>query len=168
MFNDYKSKAERLAAAHDCVGLNKFKQQASASSERVVNMVLAVKCTDKAPTDPGPIKPLVGPGSGSATSTVVASPRNNACETMDIDDAMKQAENQFSAGFAKSALQLVLKALACKQNERMYRMAGMYACASHDLATAKVYYNKVSVSAQPSLEQKCQQENSCPNGCLTH
>jgi len=149
-------------------GLNKFKQQASASSERVVNMVLAVKCTDKPATDPGQIKPPVGPGSGSATSTVVTSPRNNACETMDVDDAMKQAENQFSAGFAKSALQLVLKALACKQNERMYRMAGMYACASHDLATAKVYYNKVSVSAQPSLEQKCQQENSCPNGCLTH
>ncbi len=170
VFNDYKSKAERLAAAHDCTGLNKLKQQASVTSERVVNMVLAVKCTDKAPgPDPGQIKPPVGPGSGSATQTAVTPPKgNNPCDTMDVDEAMRQAANQFGAGFAKAALQVVQKALACKQSERMYRMAGMYACASHDLATAKIYYNKVSAAAQPSLEQKCQEENSCPSGCLTH
>jgi len=170
VFNDFKTRAERLAAAHNCTDLNKLKQQASASSERVVNMVLAVKCTDKVATvDPGLARPPVGPSSGSATSTVVAQPKsNNACETMDVDDAMKQAENQFGAGFAKAALALMQKALACRQNERMYRIATMYACSSHDLTSAKVYYNKVSASFQSNLEQKCQQENSCPSGCLTH
>ncbi len=130
-------------------------------------MVLAVKCTDKAP-DPGQIKPPAGPGSGSATPTVVTQPRTNGCETMDIDDAMMQAENQFVNGFAKAALQVVKKALVCRQNERMYRIATMYACASHDLATAKIYYNKVSASFQANLEEKCQQEIACPSGCLTH
>jgi len=171
VFNDYKSKAEKLAAAHDCTGLNKLKQQASATSDRVVSMVLAVKCTtDKpAPVEPGLTRPPAGPGSGSATQTAVTPPKgNNPCDTMDVDDAMKQAANQFGAGFAKAALQLTVKALACRQNERMYRIATMYACASHDLAAAKVYYNKVSASFQPSLEQKCQEENTCPSGCLTH
>ncbi len=87
---------------------------------------------------------------------------------MDVDDAMKQAANQFGAGFPKAALQVTIKALACKQDERMYRMAGVYACASHDLATAKIYYNKVSPSFQPSLEQLCRKDNTFPSGCLTH
>jgi len=62
----------------------------------------------------------------------------------------------------------MVKALACRQNERMYRNAAVYACATHDLATAKVYYNKVSASFQPTIEQKCQEENTCRYGCLTH
>jgi pSer/pThr/pTyr-binding forkhead associated (FHA) protein len=169
VFNDYKGRAERLAAAHNCTDLNKLKQQASATtSERVASMVLAVKCDKPAPVDPGLTRPPPGPGSGSATQTVVTTPKANPCDTMDVDDAMKQAANQFGAGFAKAALQLTVKALACRQNERMYRIATMYACASHDLTSAKAYYNKVSPSFQPSLEQKCQEENTCPSGCLTH
>jgi len=156
VFNEYKSKAEKLAAAHNCTDLKKLKQQASVSSERVVNMVLAINCTDK------------NTSSGSATQTVVTTPKVNPCDTMDVDDVMKQAANQFGANYTKAALQLVVMALTCRQNERMYRIATMYACASHDLPTAKVYYNKVSASFQPSLEQKCQEENTCLSGCLTH
>jgi len=72
---------------------------------------------------------------------------------------MSQAANQFSAGFAKSALSLVVKALGCKQNDRMYRMAVTYACLAHDVAVAKLYYRWVSPQFQPALVQKCQQEN---------
>jgi len=169
VFNEYKARAEKLAAAHNCTELNTLKQQASVTtSERVASMVLAVKCDKPAPVDPGLTRPPPGPGSGSATQTVVTTPKANPCDTMDVDDAMKQAANQFGAGFAKAALQLTVKALACRQNERMYRIATMYACASHDLTSAKAYYNKVSPSFQPSLEQKCQEENTCPSGCLTH
>ena len=147
VFNDYKGRAERLAAAHDCTDLNKLKQQASVTSERVVNMVLAVKCTDK------------NMGSGSATPPVVTQPKANACDSMDVDDVMKQAANQYVAGYAKAALSHVVKALACKQDERMYRFATMYACVARDLASAKLYFAKIPVQYQPSVEQKCQQEN---------
>jgi hypothetical protein len=40
----------------------------------------------------------------------------------------------------------------------MYRFAVTYACAAHDLATAKLYFTKVPPANQPNLEQKCQQE----------
>jgi len=163
VFNDYKGRAERLAAGHNCTDLNKLKQQASASSDRVVNMVLAVKCTDKPPpVDPGLTKPPVGPGSGSgsATQTAVTPPKgNNPCDTMDVDDVMKQAANQYSSGYAKAALSVLAKALACKQEVRLYRMAAMYACGAHDLASAKVYFNKIPVQQQAAVEQKCQLEN---------
>jgi len=169
VFNDYKTRAEKLAAAHNCTDLNKLKQQASVNSDRVVNMVLAVKCTDKPPwSGDSPFMPLGGADSESATATAVIPPKRNPCETMDVDDVIKQAANQFSAGFAKAALQLTAKALACQQNERIYRLAATYACAAHDLAAAKLYYNKVSASFQPVIEQKCQAENNCPSGCLTH
>ena len=104
------------------------------------------------------VRPPVGSGSGSATATVVTPPAKNPCDTMDVEDVMKQASNQFSAGYAKAALQLVAKALACKQTILMYRMAGMYACAAHDLSDAKLYFNKLPASAQAGVEQKCQLE----------
>jgi serine/threonine-protein kinase len=167
VFNEYKARAEKLAAAHNCTELNKLKQQASATSERVFNMVVAVKCTERTEWD-SPFMPLTDSGRDRATQTVVTTPKPNPCDTMDVDDVMKQAENQFGAGFAKAALQLMHKALVCRENERMYRLATMYACASHDLAAAKSYYNKVSKIFQPPLEEKCRAENTCPSGCLTH
>jgi hypothetical protein len=81
------------------------------------------------------------------------------CDTIIVDDLMSQAANQFSAGFSKSAFSLVVKALGCKQNDRMYRMAVTYACAAHDVAAAKLYYGRVSAQFQPPLVQRCQQEN---------
>jgi len=85
--------------------------------------------------------------------------KNSGCETMVVDDLMTQAANQFSAGFSKSALSLVVRVLGCKQNDRMYRMAVTYACAAHDVAAAKLYYGRVSPQFQPPLVQRCQQEN---------
>lgn len=87
--------------------------------------------------------------------------KNNApaaCDAMNVDDVMTQAANQYSAGFAKAALFLVQKCLACRQDARMYRMAAMYACAAHDLATAKEMFPKVPTQFQPGIEQRCQAE----------
>ena len=152
VFNEYKSRAERLAAAHNCTELNKLKQQASATSERVVNMVLAVKCTDK------------NMGSGSATPPVVTTPKANPCDTMDVDDALKQGANQYGAGYAKAALSIVVKALACKQDTKMYRIAATYACAAHDEASVRLYFAKIPVQYQANIAQKCQQEGINVNG----
>ena len=71
---------------------------------------------------------------------------------------MTQAANQYTGGFPRAALQLVTNALACKQDVRMYRLAGFYACATHDAKTAKMYYVKVPTQYQSGIFQRCQQE----------
>jgi eukaryotic-like serine/threonine-protein kinase len=80
------------------------------------------------------------------------------CDTLNVDDVMSQAQNQYAAGFAKAALQLALKALVCKQNVRMYRFAATYACAAHDVVFAKALYSKVPSRFQAGILQRCQQE----------
>jgi hypothetical protein len=35
----------------------------------------------------------------------------------------------------------------------------MYACAAHDLATARQFFSKVAAGLQSGLERKCQQSN---------
>jgi hypothetical protein len=75
---------------------------------------------------------------------------------LNVEDLLMQAANQYSAGFPRPALTLVLKALACKQDMRMYRMAVLYACAANDLATARLYYAKISPQYQGPLVQRCQ------------
>ena len=55
---------------------------------------------------------------------------------------------------------MMLRALNCRQDVRMWRLAAMYACAAHDLAMAKLYYAKLpsTPTMQSLIEQKCQQE----------
>src|SRR5262249_9402818 len=62
----------------------------------------------------------------------------NPCDAMDVDHVLAQATDQYAAGFARAALQLLTKALSCKQDIRMYRMAGVYACAAHEAGSARV------------------------------
>ena len=71
---------------------------------------------------------------------------------------MMQAQNQFSAGFAKSALSVVTTALACRQDARMYRIAATYACVAHDATAAKQLFGKVPTQFQAAIIQRCQQE----------
>jgi hypothetical protein len=80
------------------------------------------------------------------------------CDTMDIDDLLIQAQNQYTAGFARVALATVTKALACKQDTRMYRLAAMCACAGHDAAVARRMYQKLPARFQAGIEQRCQSE----------
>jgi hypothetical protein len=84
---------------------------------------------------------------------------SNACATMNVEDLLTQSHNQYVNGYAKAALSIVIKALACKQDVRMYRLAATYACAGHDADTAKAMFAKVPAQFQAGIEQKCQQEN---------
>jgi len=160
MLEDARRKAQGFADAHDCVGLKRYAVQvATSSTERVTAAAQAVTCVDRTPSvdSTASNSPVGGRHDSSQPPAARVSPKN-PCDTMDVDDVMKQAGNQFGAGYAKAALALVVKALSCKQTVSMYRMAAMYACAAHDLADAKLYYNKVPPNAQPAVEQKCQLE----------
>ena len=72
---------------------------------------------------------------------------------------MTRAATQYDAGSAASALSLARVALGCKQTDRMYWLAVMYACAAHDLASAKQYFPRVPANLQPGIERRCQQDN---------
>jgi pSer/pThr/pTyr-binding forkhead associated (FHA) protein len=158
--DDNRRKAQQFAQARDCAAVRRLQTQAAATSTPAVSTAVAqvaLKCIDKpvaaapetTPKPPPPGNPDVAPPTTQA---------KNPCDTMNVDDVMSQAANQYAAGFAKAALQLLTKALACKQDVRMYRMAGMYACAAHEAGSAKVYYAKVSAPFQPAIVQRCLQE----------
>jgi pSer/pThr/pTyr-binding forkhead associated (FHA) protein len=154
-------KGQAFANARDCASLRTlYKQLGASSTPRVAAAVAGIKCTDKvAAAEPAVVKsppPPVGAGSGQAV--VTAPPPKSGCDAINVDDSMAQASNQFSNGYAGAALALVLKALPCKSDIRMYRIAAMYACAARDLANAKLYFKKVvDPSLQGPIEQKCQQ-----------
>jgi pSer/pThr/pTyr-binding forkhead associated (FHA) protein len=161
--DEARRKAIGFVNAHDCQSLKRlYTQQVAASTERVAAAVGAFKCTAAAAAEPAVPKTTPTPGSAAAVvppPPVVPPPaKSGPCDTMNVDEVMAQAATQYSAGFNKAALAQVLKALACKQESRMYRFAVTYACAAHDLATAKQYFAKVPPANQPNLEQKCQQE----------
>jgi serine/threonine-protein kinase len=162
-----RRKALALVAKNDCAGVKRLQLQvAGGITPAVAGAVAAVaaKCVDRVAGALGGTEvshppvgsngPLNPPPPGDTQR-----PKGPTCDTMVVDDLMSQATNQFGAGFAKSALSLVVWALACKQNDRMYRMAVTYACVAHDVAAAKLYYARVSPQFQPALVQKCNQEN---------
>jgi ABC transport system ATP-binding/permease protein len=159
--DENRRKALGFVQARDCAGVRRLQAQAAATSTPAVSAAVAqvaAKCADKQPqaavTEPGPKTP---PATNPDT-TPAPTQAKNPCDTMNVDDVMSQAANQYAAGFAKAALQLLTKALACKQDVRMYRMAGMYACAAHEASNAKLYYAKVSPQFQPAIVQRCLQE----------
>jgi len=159
--DDNRRKAMASAAAHDCASVRRLQVQLTTSSTPAVTgavAAVAIKCVDKAaqPTPPPTAQPTPPPPD---TPTPPPAAKNTACDAMNVDDVMAQAQNQYAAGFEKAALQLANKALACRQTVQMYRQAAMYACGAHDLTTAKVYFNKVPAGQQQNaIEQKCQIE----------
>jgi hypothetical protein len=167
--DDARRKAQGFVNQHDCQSLKRlYVQTAAATTERVAAAVGAFKCTAATAGAAEPVAPKNPPATGSG-SVVVAPPpttppgtqpaaKTATCETMNIEEVTAQALTQYSAGYAKAALALMLKALACKQDARMYRLAVTYACASHDLVAAKQYFAKVPPAYQANLEQKCQLE----------
>ena len=168
--DDARRKAQGFVTQHDCQSLKRlYVQTAAATTERVAAAVGAFKCTAATAAAAEPVTPKNPPATGSGTVAVTPPPvtpppgtqpgaKTTPCDTMNIEEAMAQATTQYSAGYAKAALALMLKALACKQDARMYRLAVTYACASHDLNTAKQYFAKVPPAYQANLEQKCQLE----------
>ena len=158
---DNRRKALGFVQARDCVAVRRLQTQAAATLTPAVATAVAqvaAKCVDKQPqaatTEPNPKAPPTANPDAAAPPTQAKNP----CDTMNVDDVMSQAANQYAAGFAKAALALLTKALACKQDVRMYRMAGMYACAAHEASNAKLYYAKVSAQFQPAIVQRCLQE----------
>lgn len=107
------------------------------------------------------VNPAPGAGDTATASSRSGDPR---CETLVIDDMLGVASNQYEAGFPKAALLLVNKALACKQDARIYRTAAQYACAAHDLASARLYLPRVQPYFQASIIQRCQQEGLTLSG----
>ena len=164
---DSKRKAQSLAALRDCVALKRFQSGLAGGGTGTPSVLAAanVKCVEKvaAATPPpadNPTRPPAGSGGDTAQNppTPPTPPKNSICETMNVEDMIGQAQNQFTAGFAKSALQLLTKALTCKQEPRMYRMAALYACVAHDAVNAKLYYAKIPTQFQSQIMQRCQQE----------
>jgi hypothetical protein len=97
----------------------------------------------------------------TSTSRVIAAVQAvkcDACWMMNVDKLVSQAADQYTEGYAKPALSLMSKALKCKQEIRMYRIAAIYACAAHDLASAKVYFAKIPAQYQAGISQRCVQE----------
>src|SRR5262245_30408557 len=77
-----RREAVALAAVHDCESLERLHQQYAAMSTKRIAAAVAEL---KCP------KP---------------------CDTVNVDEMMAQAQTRYTAGYAKSALQLMLKALA--------------------------------------------------------
>jgi hypothetical protein len=77
------------------------------------------------------------------------------CASIDVDILESQAATQYSAGFARAALALITKALSCKQDTRMYRLAVLYACTARDATSARLYLSKLAPSQQGLLIQHC-------------
>jgi ABC transport system ATP-binding/permease protein len=165
--DENRRKALALVGKSDCVGVKRLQAQVNATSTPAVFgavSAVAAKCVDRTSggvaggtdTSHPPVGSNGPPNPPPQADTQAKGP---TCDTIIVDDLMSQAANQFSAGFSKSALSLVVKALGCKQNDRMFRMAVTYACAAHEVAAAKLYYGRVSPQFQPPLVQRCQQEN---------
>jgi hypothetical protein len=105
--------------------------------------------TERAGTERAPAAPSPSP----------RGKRGESCDSMDVDELMTRAAIQYDAGSATSALSFTRVALGCKQTDRMYWLAVMYACAAGDVANARLYFPKVPSNLQSGLEAKCQREN---------
>jgi hypothetical protein len=104
-------------------------KQAKAETTRVVEAVRSVACKEKTVAAVTPPTPPTG--GSNAVVTPPTPPKTSPCDTMDVEDVKHQAQLQYVAGYAKSALTLLNKALGCKTDSRMFQLATMYACRAH-------------------------------------
>jgi len=152
--DDNRHKAQVLVAAHDCAALRRFQAKTNATSTMSVSgavAALVAKCLDTAPS---PMNAQSGSGSSPSDQS-----RGAGCASMNIDEIMTHAANQSKAGLPRTALELTNKVLSCRQNEYIYQMAVIYACAARDVPSAERYYRKLSKDLQIYALQRCQQEN---------
>jgi hypothetical protein len=163
--DEARRRAQQLAAAHDCAGLRRLIAQLTASgTERVVAAAQDVTCSDgapadhaarpAAPADRAAARPAALPASDPASRS-----RKASCDSVDVGDLMTRAATEYDAGSPSAALSLTRVALGCKQTDRMYWLAVMYACAAHDAASAKQYLPRVPANLQSGIERKCQQDS---------
>ena len=160
-----RRKAQSLASAHDCAGLQRaISELAETATESVMTAARAIHCDEqpaervvaKAPATPPPPPTAPAPTERPAKTPSPTAPHAGRCEPADVDDLMTRAAIQYANGAATAALPLVRVALGCRQTERMYWLAVLYACAAHDLASAKQYFANVPANLRSGLETKCQ------------
>ncbi|HEY6174487.1 MAG TPA: hypothetical protein VIX73_08600, partial [Kofleriaceae bacterium] len=152
--DEARRKAQALASAHDCAALKRFTAQLSgATTDRVIAAAQTVNCDDDAAPE------HVARAAPASAPALTTKQRKEACDSVDVSDLMTRAAIQYDAGSPSSALSLARIALNCKQTDRMYWLAVMYACAARDVANARLYFPKVPANLQPGIEQKCQQAN---------
>jgi serine/threonine-protein kinase len=157
--DEARQRAVSYIAAHNCGGLKRYAAQQRARPTGTDRMVaLLSSATDKCLGKSSSFSSEPAGGGGSAVPEPPV-PKLN-CDSANVEDMVTQASNQFSNGYASAALQLVTKALTCKQDVRSYRLAATYACAAHDAASAKLYFEKVPPQFQAAIQQKCQQEHT--------
>ncbi|HEX3763879.1 MAG TPA: protein kinase [Kofleriaceae bacterium] len=146
--------AEQLAAHHDCAGLRRLAAQLDATAtDRVAAAAHEVTCRE-ADADRA-----ARPAPPPAEHATAAHPHKDSCDSVDVGELMTRAATQYDSGSPATALSLARVALGCKQTDRMFWLAVMYACAAHDLATAQLYFPRVPANLQPGIEHKCQQDN---------
>ncbi len=152
-------RALAMAAAHDCDALRRFQAQQATTSSSSVAAAAAVTCSAK-PTTVAPAREDAANAAHGVTaaqgSATTSSPP--PCDTTNVNELMSQAARVYSEGQAQEALDLIENALDCSADERLYGLAGLYACVAHDVRKAKLYFAKVSRAARPNIEQRCQLE----------
>ena len=72
---------------------------------------------------------------------------------------VSQANRQFTNGDPATALTMITRAIACKPDPQLYRLAATFACAAHDPAAADMYFHKIPESLQPAIRKTCKQAN---------
>jgi hypothetical protein len=135
-------------------------RRAAASRRRLPVMVVglaAVVVGLAAPATPAGASPRTRRVAQASPPAVTA-----GCSGVNVDNLMAQAQSQFVAGFPDAALALMIKALGCKQDSRMYRMAALYACAAHNMPMAQLFSSKLPTPFQGALMQRCRQQNVGP------
>jgi hypothetical protein len=80
------------------------------------------------------------------------------CVAMAVDELMDQATHMYNSGYVKDALALVVRVLACRRSPIIYRYAAIFACAAHDLESAKLYFGKTPAQFQSAIVERCQLE----------
>jgi eukaryotic-like serine/threonine-protein kinase len=157
--------ARELAAAHDCAALRRLiAQLTAAGTERVAAAAQVVTCSEDAPADRAAARPAAPPPPRPAAppprpAAPPPRPRKDSCDGVDAGELMARAATQYDAGSPSAALSLARVALGCKQTDRMYWLAAMYACAARDVASARLYFAKVPANLQPGIERRCQQDD---------
>jgi serine/threonine-protein kinase len=153
--DDNRRAAQALVTSHDCAGVQRLQALVNAASTAAVaNTVAAeaVKCVDRRSLQAS-VQAVASAGSDHAHEA-----STSPCDTMNVDDMLAQAQNQYVTGFPKMALKLLMKASNCNQDADMYLMGGLYACAAHDAQAARQFYSKAPADSQVAIAQDCRQE----------
>lgn len=106
--------------------------------------------------EPGP---GTGDGAGDGTAPHADDPVLVDDPPCDFDYVATHSRQYYTHGFARPALQLALRGLACQEDGRLYRLAAFYACAAQDAKVARKLYRKVPSQFQPGIQQRCSLEN---------